>query len=123
MRFKRNPYYSYFFLGCFILFSTNSISQPFYIKKYTVSDGLPASYIFKVYQDSYGFIWASTFNGLSRFDGKEFIYYGYESGMPNLIADAIYEDHLNRLWIGTRNGMAEIKGKRCFVYPVDDGRV
>jgi ligand-binding sensor domain-containing protein len=88
-----------------------------------VSDGLPASYIFKVYQDSYGFIWASTFNGLSRFDGKEFINYGYENGMPNLIADAIYEDHLNRLWIGTRNGMAEIKGKRCLVYPVDDGRI
>src|SRR6476661_3335442 len=102
MRLMRNPYCSFFFACYFILSSYNSNAQPFYIKKYTVSEGLPASYIFKIYQDINGFIWASTFNGLSRFDGKEFINYGYENGMPNLISDAIYEDHRHRLWIGTR---------------------
>src|SRR5438552_10060251 len=75
-----------------------------------------------MYQDSYGFMWIATFNGLSRFDGKQFVNYGYESGLPNIIIDAIYEDKQHRLWVGTRSGMAQVKGKRCVVYPIDDGQ-
>ncbi|HEU5164516.1 MAG TPA: two-component regulator propeller domain-containing protein, partial [Chitinophagaceae bacterium] len=97
-------------------------SQAFYIKKYTVNDGLPASYIISLYQDSYGFLWIGTFNGLSRFDGKQFVNYGYEAGLPHIIVDAVYEDNQHRLWLGTRNGMAQLKGKHCVIYPVDDGQ-
>ena len=106
------------FLFCF--FTQRSVSQSFYIKKYTVLDGLPASYIISIYQDTNGFLWVGTYNGLSRFDGKEFVNYGYESGMPHIIADAIYEDKHHRLWIGTRSGMAQVRGKRCVIYPWDD---
>ena len=106
-----------------MVFVTLANSQPFYIKKYTVNEGLPASYTIRIYEDSQGFIWISTLNGLSRFDGKEFVNYGYENGMPHILVDAIYEDKQHRLWIGTRNGMAQVKGKHCVVYPVDDGQV
>lgn len=113
----------HFYLIFLISFFSNiSFSQSFYIKRYTVNDGLPASYIFRIYQDSNGFLWISTYNGLSRFDGKEFVNYGYQEGMPHIIADAIYEDKHHRVWIGTRNGMAEIKDRHCVVYPVDDGQ-
>src|SRR5439155_11123139 len=104
----------------FCVFTQRSVSQSFYIKKYTVLDGLPASYIISIYQDTNGFLWVGTYNGLSRFDGKEFVNYGYESGMPHIIADAIYEDKHHRLWIGTRSGMAQVRGKRCVIYPWDD---
>jgi ligand-binding sensor domain-containing protein len=103
-------------------FSNNITAQPFYVKKYTINDGLPASYILKIYQDSQGFLWIGSLNGLSRFDGKEFVNYGSETGLPHLMIDAIYEDHQHRLWVGTRNGIVEVKGKQCIVYPLDDNQ-
>ncbi len=116
-------YCQYLFIVLFSFSWHTSLSQQFYIKKYTVNDGLPASYIIRIYQDSYGFMWIATFNGLSRFDGKQFVNYGYESGLPNIIIDAIYEDKQHRLWLGTRGGMAQMKGNRCVTYPVNDGQV
>lgn len=120
----RSFYNSYYFRSvafALFFFHTNfANTQSFYIKQYTVNDGLPASYILSVFQDSKGFLWLGTFNGLSRFDGKEFLNYGYENGMPHIIADAIFEDDHHRLWIGTRNGMAEVKGHQCIVYPWED---
>jgi ligand-binding sensor domain-containing protein len=121
-----HPCYKLYHLLCnfLLLFciGSNTTAQPFYIKKYTVNDGLPASYILKIYQDSQGFLWIGTLNGLTRFDGKEFVNYGFESGLPHLMIDAIYEDHQHRLWVGTRNGMVQVKGKKCIVFPVDDNQ-
>ena len=91
-----------FLIFLFSSFFYTTYSQSYYIKKYTVNDGLPASYIISIYQDTQGFMWISTYNGLSRFDGKEFINYGYESGLPYIICDAIYEDKKNHIWVGTR---------------------
>jgi ligand-binding sensor domain-containing protein len=105
---------------CFINTTT---AQHFAIKKYTVNDGLADSYIVAVCQDSQGFLWVGTVNGLSRFDGKEFINYGYAEGLPNLVVDVVYEDRLKRLWVGTRKGIVEIKGGSAVAYPVDDGQV
>ena len=36
---------------------------------YTSNSGLPSSQIHEIYQDSRGFVWISTENGLARFDG------------------------------------------------------
>ena len=42
------------------------------IKHFTESDGLPQSLITCVIQDSKGYIWISSWNGLSRYDGYSF---------------------------------------------------
>lgn len=95
--------------------------QHLYIQKYTVNEGLPDSYILNIFQDSQGFLWIGTAGGLSRFDGKEFVNYGYDAGLPDIRIDAIFEDRQKRLWVGTRRGIAEIKGRKCVNYPMDDG--
>lgn len=107
-------------IGCFI---NKAIAQHFYLQKYTVNDGLADSYILRICQDSQGFLWLGTVNGLSRFDGKEFINYGYAEGLPNLCVDAVYEDHHKRLWAGTRKGIVEVKGRKCIAYPMNDGEM
>ncbi len=38
----------------------------------TNNDGLPSNTVYKIVQDSKGYVWIGTANGLSRFDGKEF---------------------------------------------------
>ncbi|GGB06103.1 sensor histidine kinase [Puia dinghuensis] len=99
-----------------------AVRQHFYLHKYTANDGLPDSYVLQIYQDRQGFLWVGTANGLSRFDGREFVNYGYAAGLPNLTVDCIYEDHNQRIWVGTRNGIAEIKGRKCITYPFDDNQ-
>ncbi len=91
------------------------------MQKYTVNDGLSDSYVLSVQQDSQGFLWIGTNNGLSRFDGKEFVNYGYADGLPDLRVDNVYEDHNKRIWAGTRRGMVEVKGRKCISYPTSDG--
>ncbi|HEY4148275.1 MAG TPA: histidine kinase [Chitinophagaceae bacterium] len=90
------------------------------MQKYTVNDGLSDSYILGILQDSEGFLWVGSINGLSRFDGREFINYGYAEGLPSLRVDQVYEDHNKRIWAGTRRGMVEIRGGKCIAYPTSD---
>ena len=39
---------------------------------YTTKDGLPNNSILSLHQDRKGFLWIGTFNGLCRYDGREF---------------------------------------------------
>ena len=45
------------------------------IKTYTTTDGLPRDHINRIVQDSRGFLWFCTSEGLSRFDGYKFTNY------------------------------------------------
>src|SRR5262245_28212314 len=44
-------------------------------QRYNVSDGLTNNVAFDVAEDKYGFVWVTTRNGISKFDGSEFISY------------------------------------------------
>ena len=67
-------------------------------KAYTVEDGLASSEIYQVKQDSKGYIWFATGNGVSRFNGYEFENFSISDGLPDNTVFEIYEDHLNRIW-------------------------
>lgn len=53
-------------------------------KSYTQEDGLNSSYGYQISQDSKGFIWIGSDNGLFRFDGTEFKQYNEKSGFNNI---------------------------------------
>jgi signal transduction histidine kinase/ligand-binding sensor domain-containing protein len=58
------------------------------IKTYTTADGLARDYITCIEQDSRGFLWFCTAEGLSRFDGYQFTNYHVEQGLPsNYVSD------------------------------------
>jgi len=77
-------------------------------KRYSFEEGLSQSLIFDVFQDSKGFIWLGTGNGLCRFDGYEFKMYNYDPLDSTSISGnsilTIYEDKSGVLWIGTHGG-------------------
>ena len=76
---------------------------------YTSADGLANSHIHDIYQDSRGFIWIPTENGLSRFDGIKFFNFNFDRSKPNSIASntvrTILEDSNGRIWVGTSAGL------------------
>ena len=114
-----------FFFCCHtcILFSPADVTaQNLYTKTYTSKDGLPSSFILNIYEDRPGYLWIGTSNGLRRFDGKNFINYGYSEGLPDLRTDAMLMDKRFRFWIGTRRGLSQLKGNRFITYPLSDSQ-
>ena len=57
------------------------------VVKYDEEDGVPSNHVTQLLQDSHGFMWFSTWNGLCRFDGYEFQTFKTQAGdgchMPN----------------------------------------
>lgn len=76
---------------------------------YTSASGLPNSQIYDIYQDNRGFIWISTENGLSRFDGMDFTTFHYDRNNPTSIASdfvlTVIEDSYGTFWVGTSAGL------------------
>jgi ligand-binding sensor domain-containing protein len=67
-------------------------------RQYTVEDGLASSEVYQVKQDSHGFIWFATGNGVSRFNGYEFENYSMSNGLLDNTVFEIFEDKTERVW-------------------------
>lgn len=71
------------------------------------NDGLSSNSVRCMYQDSKGFLWLGTLNGLSRYDGNSFLTFQPESNDNEKISLAdnrinkLTEDKNGFLWIGT----------------------
>ncbi len=77
------------------------------IRTYTTADGLPADQVQRISIDSRGFVWFSTPEGLSRFDGYRFVNFGVEEGLAHRDAQAFLETRSGGTFIGTPRGLCE----------------
>ena len=84
----------------FILVSS-ARGQQYQFRHYGVSDGLAHSIVTSIYQDRKGYIWFSTREGLSRFDGYSFVYFGERDGLEQQLVNAVTEDKQGRIWVAT----------------------
>lgn len=62
---------------------------------------LPSSEVYEVLQDSRGYLWFGTDNGVSRFDGYEFETFGPDEGLKNNVVFYLFEDDYDRIWMAT----------------------
>ncbi len=117
MFFKTAFFQIFFFLV--IIFTTNCFAQTqlpkLSFKHISTEQGLSNSTIECIYQDSKGFIWFGTRDGLNRYDGYQMAVYRYNGRDTNTISDNyirfIYEDKNKTLWIATINGLNEFNRK------------
>lgn len=79
----------------------------------TNEQGLSNSTVETIFQDSKGFMWFGTRDGLNKYDGYQIVVYRYNPGDSNSISDnyikCIYEDRKHHLWIGTQNGLNRLE--------------
>ena len=75
------------------------------IKTYTTADGLPRDYISRIVQDSKGFMWFCTIEGLSRFDGSQFKNYGIDQGLPSRYVNDFLETRDGIYLVATNEGL------------------
>lgn len=76
----------------------------------TVEDGLSQSTVFSIAQDSMGFMWFGTKDGLNKFNTQGFEVYRHNKKDPNSISssqniNALLTDRKGQLWIATQNGL------------------
>lgn len=86
-------------------------SASYHFKHYNINSGLSLNTVMTLFQDSKGFIWIGTKNGLNRFDGYDFKIYrrnrsDRNSGPSNSIIYYITEDRSQTLWIATDKGIS-----------------
>lgn len=109
-----HPTLSRFFLtyiNCFLLIVSfapvTSSSQGYTDENISLAQGLSQSTVFTLSQDSKGFIWAGTQDGLNKYDGLEFkTYYNIpfdSSSLSSAHVTSMLHDSKGRFWIGTAN--------------------
>ncbi len=89
-------------LGFIFFFSNVAAQEPHpAFKQYDVEAGLASSKVYQVKQDSKGYMWFATDNGVSRFNGYEFEHFSVSDGLPDNTVFEIFEDKKGRVWFLT----------------------
>ncbi len=82
-------------------------------------DGLSQGCVYSVLQNSQGFLWIGTQDGLNKYDGYTFTVYRHDPTDPTSLSTnviyAILEDSEGDLWLGTDRGLVRFD-KRSEVF-------
>ncbi|WP_167607215.1 two-component regulator propeller domain-containing protein [Maribellus sediminis] len=93
---------------------------------FTQENGLPNNQIQSLFQDRKGWMWIGTSQGLSRFDGYDFVNFfpndADENGLHGTLVRVIKEDRAGNLLVGTETGGLNIfdREKETFSHPLKD---
>lgn len=85
-----------------------SQTQDIRFEHITIEDGLSQSAVFAILEDSKGFMWFGTKDGLNKYDGYSFTVYSHDPFDSTTISHnyikALLEDSHGYLWVGTLDG-------------------
>ena len=109
------------FVFLFLILSFETLwCQVLPFQSYTPRDGLPSNTVLVIFQDSRGYLWIGTNNGLSRYDGAKFTNYSTVDGLSNNWITAIAESpkEPGTLWIGTiAGGVNRLRDGQVTIFP------
>jgi ligand-binding sensor domain-containing protein len=90
-------------------------AQKIKFQRLSVEDGLSQNTVNSIFQDSRGFMWFGTQNGLSKYDGNSFtIYKNAANDSSSISSSDIYsafEDKNKTVWFGTNAGLSRYNQK------------
>lgn len=84
-------------------------SDRLWFERIRTEDGLSSSWVAAIAQDSLGYLWFGTQDGLVRYNGYEFITYRYETedstSLDNNRVETLFVSSDGTLWVGTVSGV------------------
>jgi len=90
-------------------------------------DQLPSSSVRRVLQDSEGYMWFGTLDGVCRYDGYQVRTFRSDMNNPSLLTNndiqSLAEDKQNRIWIGTKQGINLLDRNTLNITPFDESPV
>src|SRR5215207_1845923 len=94
-----------FLLAC--AYCPAGLGQEIAFKTYSVNDGLVANPIHRIFQDSKGFIWIATWEGLSKYDGHKFTNFNRSNGLSHDLVNDVYEAD-DKILVAQNNGVIDV---------------
>ncbi|HOK60991.1 MAG TPA: two-component regulator propeller domain-containing protein [Tenuifilum sp.] len=103
-------------VAALLLAATSSVfAQRVNVTLFNSDNGLPQSFVNALLQDSLGFLWIGTQDGLCRYDGYDFVVFNnnpYDSlSLSNNYVNHLVEGVNGELWIATRSGLNRVNRK------------
>lgn len=97
-------------IACFLFFTVSLplTAQQLIFKTYTEEDGLVSNPVRRIFQDSRGFIWIGTWQGLSKYDGHKFTNYTTVNGLSDNMINDMYESPDGKLYVAENSGTTDI---------------
>ena len=100
-------------------------------KNISIEDGLSQSTVETMIQDSKGYLWFGTNDGLNRYNGYEFkVYKNNKNSQNSLVSNYIIdikEDNEGNIWVGTPSGLSKISSENDritnYTYEKDKGNL
>ncbi len=95
-----------------VLFASSVFSQTqqYNFRSISVEKGLSQSTVYTIAQDTLGFMWMGTQDGLNRYNGESFAVYHPDDKNPQSLGSnyirCLFLDHAGQLWIGGDKGVS-----------------
>jgi signal transduction histidine kinase/ligand-binding sensor domain-containing protein len=80
------------------------------VRTYATGDGLAHARVRRIESDPRGFLWFCTIDGLSRFDGAEFVTYRTGDGLPDPWVTDLLTTRDGVYWVATNDGVVTFDG-------------
>ena len=100
---------------------TPAMAQQYTFRGYGQPDGLGNLSVTCLVEDTFGYLWVCTENGLYRHDGSEFQRFGESDGLRDTAIRSALVDTSGRLWVGTSHDLYLFDGQK-FVAIRPNGR-
>ena len=109
-------------MSCASLWPATASARPSgcVVRRYTTADGLSQSTVYALAQDSDGYLWVGTENGLNRFDGVRFQHFDTDDGLVENSVAYLFADREGRVWISQEGALVRRGADgslRVFHYP------
>jgi ligand-binding sensor domain-containing protein len=92
------------FLLILISFNDTAVAQQYIFTSYSSEDGLVSNFVRRIFQDSKGFLWIATQEGISKYDGHRFTTYDTHNGLSLSFINDFYESKDGRLYMACNDG-------------------
>ncbi|RYG02996.1 MAG: hypothetical protein EOO02_09375, partial [Chitinophagaceae bacterium] len=76
---------------------------PYMFNRLSSKEGLASNFVYTIFQDSKGFMWFGTANGLQRYDGRKIVQFrtppGSDDYLPRVSISQMLEDKQGNIWV------------------------